>query len=106
MTLADYIQSYMKEHSLTAREFSRNCGLSHTMINNILNDPKYKPSLDTLEKISNYTGIKLISALKMAYPDAFDVDESEITSDVVAQAFKNAPENVQDVILRLVGLKK
>jgi transcriptional regulator with XRE-family HTH domain len=105
MTLAEYIQAYIKEHSLTIREFSRNCGLSHTMINGIMNDPKPKPSLDTLEKISNYTGIKLISVLKMAYPESFDVDESEVTSDVVAQAFKNAPENVQDVILRLVGLK-
>lgn len=105
MTLAEYIEIYTKEHGLTIREFARNCHLSHTVINSILNEPKYRPSLDTLDKISSYTGIKLISILKMSYPDSFDVDELEVTSDVVAQAFKNAPENVQDIILRLVGLK-
>lgn len=105
MTLAEYIENYLKQHSLTIREFARHCKLSHPVILNILNNPDYRPEISTLEKISDYTGAKLVSLLKLAYPSAFEEDESTPVDDLLTQAFNNASEEVQTVILKIVGLK-
>ena len=105
MTLREYLEAYMKEHDLGIREFSRNCKLSHTVILNILEKPDYRPEITTLEKISNYTGSKLVSLLKMSYPDAFKDDDLDVTSELVAQAFETASEGIQEAVLKLVGLK-
>jgi transcriptional regulator with XRE-family HTH domain len=105
VSLKEFIENYIKQHSLTIREFSRHCGLSHPVILNVLNNPEYRPEISTLEKIANYTGAKLVSLLKMAYPSAFEEDESLPVDDLLTKAFHDAPEQVQDVILKIVGLK-
>ena len=105
MSLAEYIENYLKQHSLTIREFARHCKLSHPVILNILNNPEYRPEISTLEKISDYTGTKLLSLLKMAYPSAFEEEELTATDELLTKAFNNASEEVQTVILKIVGLK-
>lgn len=105
MSLREYIENYLKQHSMTIREFARHCKLSHTVLLNILNTPDYRPELATLEKISDYTGAKLLSILKMAYPSAFDEEPLTATDELLVQTFNNASEEVQSVILKIVGLK-
>lgn len=105
MTLGEYIESFIGRNKLTIREFARHCGVNHQVIFNILNKPDYRPGVETLEKISEYTGVKIITLLQMVYPEVFEDMPSDVTSDIVAKAFKEAPENVQDLVLRLIGLK-
>lgn len=105
MTLKEYIENYLKQNDLTIRELARHCDLSHSVIVKILNNPEYHPDISTLEKISDYTGIRFIVLLKMAYPSAFDEDESAPIDELLTQAFNNASEEVQSVILKIVGLK-
>lgn len=105
MNLKDYIENYLKQHELGIREFARNCKLSHPVILNILNNPEYRPDISTLEKISDYTGTKLVVLLKMAYPSAFEEDDSKPVDELLTEAFNNASEEVQSVILKIVGLK-
>lgn len=105
MSIAEYIQNYIDKHETTIREFARKCGLSHTVIVKILNNPDYRPEISTLEKISDYTGIKLVSLLKLAYPSAFEGEESAPVDELLTEAFNNASEEVQAVILKIVGLK-
>lgn len=105
MSLSEYIEGYIKRQNFTIREFARNCNVSHQAIFNILNKPGYRPDVETLEKISNYTGAKLITLLRMVYPEAFEDTDLDVTSEIVAKAFEQAPENVQDLVLRLIGLK-
>lgn len=105
MTLKQYIEAYMKEHEISsAREFAGSCGLSHQVINNILEDEAYEPRVSTLKKISEYTGVKMSSLLKMVYPDSYD-ENLTVTSELVAQAFETAPQSIQEAVLKLVGLK-
>lgn len=105
MTLSDYIKNYIQQNSLGIREFARHCKLSHPVILNIIENPDYRPEIGTLEKISDYTGAKLVTLLKMAYPSAFDDDESDPTDDLLSQAFHDAPEVVQDMVLKIFKLK-
>lgn len=106
MTLKDYIEGYIKQNNLSIREFARHCGVSYQAIFNILNKPEYKPDVITLDKIADHTGISIVTMLKMVYPEAFKDDDSLTPqSELVAQAFENAPESVQDLVLRLIGLK-
>ena len=105
MSLAEYIENYIKQNSLTIREFSRHCKLSHPVILNILNSPEYRPEISTLEKIADYTGAKLVTLLKMAYPSAFDDEDMNPTDELLAQAFHDAPEVVQDMVLKIFKLK-
>lgn len=105
MNLAGYIENYVKQNELTIREFARGCKVSHTVILSILNNPSYKPDITTLEKISEYTGARLVTLLKMAYPSAFEEDESTPVDELLTKAFHDAPEPVQDAILKIVGLK-
>jgi transcriptional regulator with XRE-family HTH domain len=105
MSLAEYIENYIKQNQLAQRAFARGCDLAPSVIHSILNNPAYKPDIATLEKISDYTGAKLMTLLKMAYPSAFEEDESLPIDDLLAKAFHDAPEQVQDVILKIVGLK-
>lgn len=106
MTLKEYIETYLKEHNLTIRQFARHCNLSHTVILNILEKPDPRPEMMTLEKISNYTGTKLVSLLKMSYPNAFEDEGLTVTNELLLQAFESAPQGIQDAILKLVGLKQ
>lgn len=105
MNLAEYIENYVKQNELTLRRFAKGCNVSHTVILSILNNPSYRPDITTLEKISDYTGAKLVTLLKLAYPSAFDDDESSPTDDLLAQAFHDAPEVVQDMVLKIFKLK-
>lgn len=105
MSLAEYIENYIKQSNLSIREFAKGCKVSHTVVLSILNNSSYRPDIATLEKISDYTGAKLVTLLKMAYPSAFDEDESLPIDDLLSKAFHDAPEQVQDVILKIVGLK-
>lgn len=105
MSLAEYIENYIKKNGLSDRAFARGCDLSSSVIHSILHNPEYRPEISTLEKIANYTGAKLVSLLKMAYPSAFEEDESLPVDDLLTKAFHDAPEQVQDVILKIVGLK-
>lgn len=105
MTLKEYIESYIKQHNLSIREFARKCGVSYQAVFNILDKPSYKPDVITLDRISDFTGVSVVSLLKMVYPDVFDENHLTAQSEVVAQAFEQAPESVQDLVLRLIGLK-
>jgi transcriptional regulator with XRE-family HTH domain len=105
MTLQEYIEGYIKQHNLSIREFARLCGVNHQAMFNILNKPEHKPDVITLGKISDYTGISIVTLLKMVYPESFRDVSLSPQGEIVAQAFENAPESVQDLVLRLVGLK-
>jgi transcriptional regulator with XRE-family HTH domain len=105
VTLKEYIENYIKQNNLTIREFARHCGLSHSVIVKILNNSDYHPDISSLEKISDYTGARLIALLKMAYPATFENDESAPIDELLTEAFNNASEEVQSVILKIVGLK-
>lgn len=104
-TLQSYIRHFIKERDITARELSRASELSHQVINNIVNDDTYRPTLETLNKLSEGTKTPVLTLMRMSYPELFEEAKLGVTSELVAQAFEDAPQHIQDVILTLVKLK-
>lgn len=106
MTLAEYIEKYMKDYGLTARQFASKCGLSHGIINKILwREPNHEPKIETINKIAIFTGANLYSLIKMAYPDIVSENELSGEAEIVAQAFEHASQEVKDIIRSLVRPK-
>lgn len=107
MTLAEYIEGYIRDQGLTVREFAQKCGLSHTAVNRILhNNSAYRPNVISLYKIAEATGINLVTLIKMSYPEEFEkVEEEPSTVEQLAEAFEKAPPHIQEIILKIVGLK-
>lgn len=64
-TLGEIIKEYRQENSLSLREFSKKCGLSHTYIDKLEKgvDPRsgkpVEPTIDVLEKVSSALSINL-----------------------------------------------
>lgn len=106
MTLAEYVEVYIRSRGLSVREFASHCKLSHSAINRILNDPSYRPDISTLEKIADYTGVKLVTLLKMAYPSAFENDKDRPINDLIIEAFERSSPEIQQAILRIIGLDR
>ena len=57
MKIEDIIKSYITEHHISVREFSRLSGLSNTYISNIINGADANPSLNAMQKIAKAMGI-------------------------------------------------
>ena len=64
--LGKIIKEYTTEHDISAREFARHSGLSHTHISQIMNGKEIDPCLSTLRKIARAMNMSLLCLLVMA----------------------------------------
>ena len=64
--LGKIIKEYTTEHDISAREFARHSGLSHTHISQIINGKEIDPCLSTLRKIARAMNMSLLCLLVMA----------------------------------------
>jgi transcriptional regulator with XRE-family HTH domain len=106
MTLAEYVEAYIRSHGLSIREFASNCSLSHSAVVAILNNPSYRPDIKTLIKIADYTGVRMVTLLKMTYPEAFKIDENANLNELIIEAFEKSSPDIQAAILRIIGLNR
>ena len=68
MNIGTLIENYQREHQMSEREFARQCGVSHVLINSLKkgrtsNGKEFTPSIDTLRKVSAGMGLSLQSLL-------------------------------------------
>ena len=64
--VGEIIKKHTTEHDMSAREFARRAGLSHTHISQIMNGKEIDPCLSTLRKIARAMNISLLCLLVVA----------------------------------------
>lgn len=93
MKLSEIVRRYREEHSLSIRQFAKQCDISHSAIANIENETNsygepYIPQLGTINKVAFGMGIPARELLSMM--DGVKIDESP--TDDLRDELKDNPE--------------
>lgn len=92
-TLGQLITEEMKRRNIkSARKFAEFAGINHRVIGDFLNEKGVDPELSTLVKLSNATGISLVTLLSLAFPEATKVD-LDIDARLDAEKISQMPPN-------------
>lgn len=97
-TLADFIQLEMKRRGMNVREFARAVGVAHSTISNQLTRRTHGARDDFLGKLSNYTGISMITLRALAdirYAERVGIPARTL---LLAERFAKLPQELQDFI--------
>lgn len=94
MTLQGFIETQLKERSMSGREFAVFLGVSHTVVYQALK-PDYVPSLEFLVALARGTGMDLCSIVALVYPD---LARRDARAYLIAQRIAALPASEQDAI--------
>lgn len=87
------------------RKFAILADVANSTISRLLKDRDRKPDLDTLVRISQVSGRDLISLIRLAYPEAVEINRSP-TADIVADEFDKLPDELKSAIVAIMrGVK-
>ncbi len=102
ITLADFIETEMKDRNMGVREFARFVGVSHSTLSKHLTRKRNRPvpREDLLVKLSDATGVNLLTLFALAYPGVAARTALSPRAMLLAQRFEKLPEAVQDFIFR------
>lgn len=67
-TLSEFIQAEMKKRDMSARQFAEFCDIATGSISAYAAGTKIKPTLETLEKLSDATGVDMMTLIDLVYP--------------------------------------
>lgn len=69
--LRSFVMEQMTQRELGLRKFGELCGVSHSTLSRILNEPdSYKPTLEIVGRIARGTGTDIRELAAMLVPDA------------------------------------
>lgn len=101
-TINDFVRKEMSDRGIKSnREFGRLTGVNHQIINDLVNEKPRTLDLPTLVKLSNYTGMSLVTLLELAFPDALNVD-LDIEARVDAEVIRKMPPNKRKIARRYI----
>jgi transcriptional regulator with XRE-family HTH domain len=103
--LRDFVESQLKQRSISMRDFARLMGVSHGSISRLLDrsKPEIGVSLDLLLKLSKATETPLNQILRMAFPGLeIEAEELSASAELMAQRFNDLPAHVQKTILAIM----
>lgn len=86
--LGNFIADQIRERGISDREFSRLLGVSNATISRAMSQDAPEPSLDFLVKLSNGTGVSLMTLLKLSFPELRQVEvepEARMLAEMIAQ---------------------
>lgn len=96
-TLTDFLNDQMIQRQMSARQFAEFVGVNHALINKFRNNVPSEevgyPAMHTLKKISDATGVSLLSLISLTFPDVKNIGGS-IEARVLAEQFSQlAPDD-------------
>lgn len=93
MTIGQFIRDEMKRRDIASgREFGKLSGVPATIINELRNDKPRELELGTLAKLSDFTGVSLMTLLALTYPDAVTID-IDVETRLDAERISKLPPN-------------
>lgn len=97
MSIRQFVNQEMKHRQISsAREFARQSGIHPRIINDIRNEKYRALEIDTLAKLSEFTGTSLLTLLAMVYPDAAKLD-IDLDARLDAERISKLPPNKQAI---------
>lgn len=93
VTIGQFIRDEMKKREITSgRRFAELSGIPATIINELRNDKPRELELGTISKLSDFTGVSMVTLLGIIYPDAIALDiDAETRLD--AERIRQLPPN-------------
>jgi hypothetical protein len=97
MTIQQFIKDEMeRKHITSAREFGRKSDIHPKIINAMRNGTPRAIEIDTLRKLSDFTGTSLMTLIGMVYPEAAQLD-IDVDTRLTAERIRKLPPNKQDI---------
>lgn len=99
--LKEFILGEMKRRSMSAREFAKFVGVTHTTINDLVSKDRI-PGIDFLSKLSDATKTDLASLIYLTFPDTASRNELSTDARILAQRIEQLPEPVRDAVKAMI----
>jgi transcriptional regulator with XRE-family HTH domain len=93
----------MKQRDLSARGFADFVGVSHTLINRLIDGRNpYEPSLDFLLTLSKATQVSFISLVELAFPEIIEASTLSPQARILAEQIEQLPPQAQEAISMMI----
>jgi transcriptional regulator with XRE-family HTH domain len=99
--LGAFIREQMRARRQTERAFAQMCNMAQATVNSYLSDNPPTPTIDTLIKISDGTGVDLLIILALTFPQIGDRLDTPADVMLLARALVNLPDNLRNGILAM-----
>jgi DNA-binding Xre family transcriptional regulator len=108
MALKDILSQQLRDRRLSGREAATQIGITHTTMRRLLDGGKVE--LDTLVKVSEWTGISITSLVNIVFPE----DSKSVIGDISAlveaeprlrQVFEQAKQDLDNEIITVDDLR-
>lgn len=99
--LGAFIREQMRFRNQTERAFAQMCNMAQATVNSYLSESPPTPTIDTLIKISDGTGIDLLTILALTFPQIGN--RLDVPPDVMllARALVGLPDNLKNGFLAM-----
>lgn len=96
MTLGEWIATQMRERDMSMSEFARYIGTTGATLSRAMSKDAPQPSVDLLVKLSNGTGVSLMTLLKLAFPEIQQV-EVDTGARLLAEQIMQLPPEKREI---------
>ncbi len=103
MTLKDFIEQYLAEHSLSMREFAKQAGVSVNTVSRWTSGELIEsPDVQTLIKVARFTGYDPLLLIEIAYGDDIKTNQPDPSARILATRISRLPKFIRDGLEKLI----
>lgn len=103
MTLADFIDSEMRQRRMGVNEFARMCGVAHSSVSKHRNrcHPPF-PDYKFIRALAKGTSTPILTLLLIAYPDLAEDAKIDTAAQVIASRLMKLPEETRNFVITVI----